>query len=205
MTSPARVPVATVPSASKPRRRMAMTLGFQLRAVFPVVLFGALFALLTLIVVWIPLNRQANADPSPVIKELLSTELFKVELYLAPLLLVSAGIAATAALLHARRMAGPVQQVREALAKISLGEMEPIKLQKRDEFRELEAPLNAVVSRMDYSQKNTAEMLRLLKRNLDGIAQRSANRQLSEADLRESIAVLMRDIDTELKKLQVKA
>lgn len=205
MTSPARVPVTSAPSAPKRRQRTAMTVGFQLRALFPVFLVVALFATLTVVVVLLPLHRQVNADPSPVIKELLAAELFKVELWLAPLLLVSAGVAAVAALLHARRMAAPVQEVRDALAKLAIGEAEPIKLGKRDEFRELEAPLNAVVSRAEYSQKNTMEMLRLLKRNLDGIAQRSANRQLTDADLRESIAVLLRDIDTELKKLQVRS
>ncbi len=204
MTSPARVPVAATPSTSKPRRRKQMTLGFQLRAVFPVVVFGVLFAFLTLVVVWIPMHRMVAADPSPIVKALMQALLFRVELWLAPLLLICAGVSAVVALLRARRLSAPVSDIRDGLAKLAVGDPEPLKLQPRDEFRELEAPFNALVSRMEFSQRNNLEMLRMLRRNLDGIAQRSAKNQLSDKDLQESIAVLLRDVENELKKLQVK-
>ena len=160
---------------------------------------------LTLVFVWLPFQRDIAADPSPVIKAILSAQLLRIGLMLAPLLLISGGVAAVFALLRARRIAAPVQDLQEHLAKLALGDAEPLVLAPRDEFRELEVPFNGVVGRVDQMSRTHLELLRLLRRNLEGISQRSADHRLTDADLRESLAVLLRDIDAEIKKLQMRS
>ncbi len=205
MNSPVRAEAKVVPRVRTPRPRTTLTLGFQLRALFPVMLYGALLLALTIFFVWLPMHRQLAADPSPVFRALLAAQLFRLELWLAAFLFIAGGVAAIYALLRARRMAAPVADLRGHLAKLSLGDPEPLALEPGDEFRELEAPFNAVVARVEHTTRVNLEMLRLLRRNLEGILQRSDTHRLTDADLQESIAVLLRDIDSELKKLQMKA
>jgi hypothetical protein len=205
MTSPVRAEVKAATAVRNARRRRTPSIGFQFRALLPVIVYGALFIALTAVFLWIPMHRQLAADPSPVIKAILAAQLFRIELWLATFLLISGGIASVHALLRARRLAAPVEDLREHLAQLGVGQTEPLVLQPGDEFRELEAPFNAVVNRVDYMTRDKLEMLRLLRRNLEGIAQRSADLRLTPADLDQSIAVLLRDIDSELKKLQWKA
>jgi len=205
MNAPVRAEAKLAGGIRERRQRRALSLAFQLRAVLPVLLYGGLLIVLTLVFVWLPVQREFAADPNPVVKAILSVQLLRLELLLAPFLLISGGVAAVYALLRARRLAAPVQDLREHLAQLALGETAPLTLEKRDEFRELEAPFNALVSRVEQMSRTNLEMLRLLRRNLEGISQRSADHQLTDADLRESIAVLLRDIDAEIKKLQMRA
>lgn len=205
MTSPVRAEAKVVSPARMARRPVKLTLAFQLRAVLPVLLYAALLIVLTLVFMWLPMQREIAADPSPVVKALLSAQLFRVEIWLATFLCIGAGVAAVYALLRARHLAAPVHDVRDHLAKLALGNTEPLALRSGDEFRELEAPFNAVASRFDHVTRSNLELLRLLRRNLDGILQRSLNHGLSDKELQESVAALMRDIDAEMKKLQMKA
>jgi hypothetical protein len=48
-------------------------------------------------------------------------------------------------------------------------------------------------------------LLHLLRHNLEGLAQRARQPQTSAAELRESIEVMRREIDDEIKKLQMKS
>lgn len=187
------------------RRKRRLSAGFQFRALLPVIIYCVLLIVLGYVFVVLPLGRDIAADPSPVVKALLSAQLFRIELSLVPFLLIPAGVAATYALLRARRLAAPVLEVKEGLAKLAVGEAQPLALEPHDEFRDLEAPFNAVVSRIDQMVRTNLEMLRLLRRNLEGISQRAANHQLSDADLRESLAVLLRDVDSEIKKIQMRS
>lgn len=205
MTTPVRAEAGVATGIRERRKRKPLSLAFQFRALVPVFLYGGLLVALTLVFVWLPFQRDIAADPSPVIKAILSAQLLRLGLMLAPLLLISGGVAAVFALLRARRIAAPVQDLREHLAKLALGDAEPLVLAPRDEFRELEAPFNGVVGRVDQMSRTHLELLRLLRRNLEGISQRSADHRLTDADLRESLAVLLRDIDAEIKKLQMRS
>ena len=205
MTSPVRAETKFASGIRAPRRRTTPPLGFQLRILLPLIVYGLLFVALSVFFVWLPMQRQLAADPSPVVKALLAAQLFRIQLWLGTLLCISAGVASTYALLRARRIAAPVQELREHLAKLAVGDPQPLALAPGDDFRELEAPFNAVVSRVDHMTRSNLEMLRALRRNLEGIAQRSTKHQLNNADLQESIAALLRDIEAEIKKFQMKS
>ena len=204
MTTPVRAEAKLATSVRERRKRQTLSLAFQMRALLPVFIYGGLLVVLTLVFVWLPFQSDIAADPNPVIKAILSAQLLRLELSLAPLLLISGGIAAVVALLRARRIAAPVRDLQEHLAQLSLGDAEPLLLEPRDEFRELEAPFNGVVARVDQMSRTQLELLRLLRRNLEGISQRSADHRLTDAELRESLTVLLRDIDAEIKKLQMR-
>jgi methyl-accepting chemotaxis protein len=205
MTTPVRAEAKLATGIRERRKRKPLSLAFQLRALLPVFIYGGLLVALTLAFVWLPFQHDIAADPSPVVKAILSAQLLRLELSLAPFLLISGGVAAVFALLRARRIAAPVRDLQEHLAKLALGDAEPLALEPRDEFRELEAPFNGVLSRVDQMSRTNLEMLRLLRRNLEGISQRSTDQRLTDADLRESVAVLLRDIDAEIKKLQMRS
>ena len=204
MTTPVRAEAKLATSVRERRKRQTLSLAFQMRALLPVFIYGGLLVVLTLVFVWLPFQSDIAADPNPVIKAILSAQLLRLELSLAPLLLISGGIAAVVALLRARRIAAPVRDLQEHLAQLSLGDAEPLTLEPRDEFRELEAPFNGVVARVDQMSRTQLELLRLLRRNLEGISQRSADHRLTDGELRESLAVLLRDVDAEIKKLQMR-
>ena len=204
MTTPVRAEAKLATSVRERRKRQTLSLAFQMRALLPVFIYGGLLVALTLVFVWLPFQSDVAADPNPVIKAILSAQLLRLELSLAPLLLISGGVAAVFALLRARRIAAPVRDLQEHLAQLSLGDAEPLTLEPRDEFRELEAPFNGVVARVDQMSRTQLELLRLLRRNLEGISQRSADHRLTDGELRESLAVLLRDVDAEIKKLQMR-
>src|SRR5690348_13835637 len=115
MTAPVRAEAKLASGVREPRKRQALSLGFQFRALLPVIVYGALLVALTVVFVWLPFQRDIAADPSPVVKAILSAQLFRIELYLAPFLLISGGVAAVFALVRARRLASPVQDLREHL------------------------------------------------------------------------------------------
>jgi hypothetical protein len=189
----------------QPRRQMIVDMGFQARFLLPILVYTVVFLVLTLAFVWFPMHRQIAADPSPIVQALLAAQLFRIELWLAPLLLLSGSLAALVALMHSQRIAGPIKMVREGLAKLAIGTPEPLTLRPSDEFRDLEAPFAGAVSRMEQFTRTNLEMLRLLRHNLEGLSHRAAEDRLSNTDLKESVAVLLRDVDAEIKKLQMKS
>ncbi len=189
----------------KPRRQIVVHFGYQFRALYPVFVFGGLLVLLTLALVWLPMHHQLAADPNAIVRALLAAQLFRIEVWLAPLLVLAGSLAAIVALLHSQRVAGPIQRLKEGLAKMSVGEPEPLVFRRRDEFRELEAPYAGVVHRIEELRRGKLEMLRFLRRNIEGIAQRGQSQQLSGQELQESLAVLLRDVDAEIKKVQMKS
>jgi len=180
-------------------------IGYQFRGLFPILVCVGLLLVLTLALVFLPMHKQAAADPSPVIRAILEAQLFRIELWQASLLALSASLAGIAALLHSRRVAGSLKRLREGLAKLAVGDTEPLTFQHRDEFQELEVPLAGVVSRMEEITRSKLKMLRFLRLNLEGIAQRAESQNLSGQELRESVAVLLRDVDAEIKNLQMRA
>jgi hypothetical protein len=207
MASSGMQKIVAQPSARvrKARRRIIVNRGYQFRAMFPVLVYAGLLVLLILGLVLLPMHRQIAADPDPVIQALLGAQLLRIELWLAPLLVLSGCLAGIVALVHSRRVAGPIYRLREGLVKLAVGAPEPVVFRKRDEFRELEAPFAGVVSRMEDLTRSKLKMLRFLRHNLEGISQRVETQHISSVELRESLDVLMRDVDGELKKLQLKS
>jgi hypothetical protein len=191
--------------AHKARRRIIVNHAYQFRALLPVCVFAGLFFLSTLGLVLLPIHRQLAADPSPVVQALLGSQLLRIELWLGPLLVLSACLAGIVALLHSQRVAGPMIRLRAGLAKLAVGAPQPVVFRKGDEFRDIEPVFAAVVKRVEDLTRGKLELLRFLRRNIEGIAQRSENQQLSGAELRESLSVLLRDVDSEMKKLEMKA
>lgn len=188
----------------KPRRRVVVNLGFQFRTLYPIFVYLGLLIALTLALVWLPMHRQIAADPNPIIQAILAAQLFRIELWLAPLVLLSASLAAIVALLRSQRVAGPIQRLRQGLAKLAVGDIAPLTFRRGDEFRELEAPFAGAVNRMQQLTRRNLEMLQLLRHNLEGLDQRAQSQRLSGAELHESVAVLLRDVDAEIKKLQMR-
>lgn len=204
MTSAAKVPVAMAGQAQENRLRPRARMGFayQWWAMFSVFIYGALLLALTTAFVWIPLNRRIAADPSPVVQALLAAELFRVELWLAPLLLLSGSVAAIVALVRARRTATAMMALREGLSRLAVGEPQPVAFSGAKEFQSLEAPLSGIGKRIEQLTRRNLEMLRVLRHNLEGLSQRAGQ---GNPELRESIAVLIRDVDSEIKQLQMKS
>ena len=196
----------TPPSAHlhRPRRQVLVNRGFQYRAMFPVFVFAALLAVLAGGLVLLPEHHQIAADPDPILGAIRAAELFRIEVWLAPLLLLSGILAAIVALLHSHRVAGPIKRLGSALAKLAVGDVAPLTFRRRDEFRELEAPFAGVVSRIEDLTRGRLEMLRFLRLNLEGLAQRARDEHLPPAELHESLSVILRDVDAEIARLQRK-
>lgn len=204
MSAPAKVEAKASMRVHKPRRRVVVNLGFQFRTLYPIFVYLGLLIALTLALVWLPMHRQIAADPNPIIQAILAAQLFRIELWLAPLVLLSASLAAIVALLRSQRVAGPIQRLRQGLAKLAVGDIAPLTFRRGDEFRELEAPFAGAVNRMQQLTRRNLEMLQLLRHNLEGLDQRAQRQHLSGAELHESVAVLLRDVDAEIKKLQMR-
>jgi len=205
MTSARKAELNSSARAHKFRRQIIVNLGFQLRFLYPIFVYGGFLLVLTLALVWLPMHRELAGDPNPIIRAILAAQMFRIELWLATLLLLSGSLASIVALLHSQRVAGPIRRLREGLTKLAVGETQPITFRRRDEFRELEAPFAGALNRMEQLTRRNLEMLQLLRHNLEGLAQRAKTQNLSEAELHESVAILLRDVDSEIKNLQMKA
>jgi len=152
----------------------------------------------------LPEHHQVAADPDPIIRAIRTAELLRLELWLAPFLVLCGSLAFIVGLLHSHRAAGPIKRLRSALAKLAVGDTEPLTFRRRDEFRELEEPFAGVVRRIDDLTRSRLEMLRFLRLNLEGLAQRAHGEHLPPAELNESLSVMLRDVDAEIAKLQRK-
>jgi hypothetical protein len=189
----------------KPRFKIIVNRAFQFRALMPLAIFAALLLVLTLALVFIPMNRQIDADPDPLIQALLGAQLLRIEMWLAPLLVLSASLAGIWALIISQRVAGPMRRLHASLAQLAVGKPVVLKFRRKDEFREMEAVFNGVVNRVEALTKGKLELLRFLGRNLEGLAQRAENDDLKAAEVRESLSIILRDLDAEVKKLQTKS
>ena len=105
------------------------------------------------------------------------------------------------ALVRARRDAVAIATLQDNLTRLAIGESDAVTFEGTKEFRALQAPLTGVGKRFEQLTRRNLEMLRVLRHNLEGLSQRAGQ---GNAELRESIAVLIRDVDTEIKKLQLK-
>jgi len=182
-----------------------MSLGSQLRALIPVFLYGILLLVVTVGLVWWPAQQRAAADPDRVVRALLGAQLFRLEVWLVPLLLLCGCVAAVAALLRTRRIAASMTRLQQCLAKLAVTDPEPLTFSPRDDFYQLEAPYAGVVKRIEQLTRGNLETLRFFRHNLEGIAQRAAASGRSDAELQQSMLVLIRDLDAEIKKLQMKS
>lgn len=174
--------------------------GFQFREMMPLAVFAGMFVLLAIVVVFYPMNRNIDADPNPAIQAVLGSLMFRLEFWLVPLLVVSAMAGLIAAVLRARRIARPVEQIRAGLAQLGLGPAAPFRVRKGDEFADLEPAFSSALNRIEQLNHSHSDLLRFLRRNLDTLAQRAAAGQLPADQLRESLAAMLRDVDAELKK-----
>ena len=174
---------------------------FQLREMLPLAVFAGLLLLLAAVLVFIPMHRDIAADPNPAIQALLGSFLLRLELWLVPLLALSAAAGSMVAVVRARRIARPVRQVREALAQLGIGPVAPFTVRKGDEFADLEPAFTSALNRVEQLNRGRSELLRFLRRNLDGLVQRAASQQLTQEQLQESLAAMLRDVDTEIQKL----
>lgn len=204
MTSTAKVPASVPARARNKRPRPRMTLRFQLRALMPVFVFGIFLLVLTVVFVWMPAHQRVAADPNLIVRAILGAQLFRIEVWLAPLLLLCAALAAVAALLRARRMAVSMARLQECMTKLAVTEPEPLSFAPGDDFYQLELPFTGVTKRIEQLTRGNLELLRFLRHNLEGIAQRAAVPDQSGVELHQSIRILIRDVDTEIKKLQMK-
>lgn len=205
MTSTAKVPVAVPARKLEKRLRPRMTLRYQLRALTPVFVFGILLLVLTGAFVWWPAHQRAAADPNLIIRAILGAQLFRIEVWLVPVLLLCACLAAVAALLRARRIAVSMARLQECLTKLAVTDPEPPAFAPGDDFYQLEVPFSGVTKRIEQLTRGNLEMLRFLRHNLEGIAQRASAPDHSDVELHQSIRVLIRDVDMEIKKLQMKS
>ncbi|MGH9522580.1 MAG: hypothetical protein ACRD3E_08615 [Terriglobales bacterium] len=205
MTSVAKVPANLPARAPDKRPRPRLTLAHQLRAMVPVIVYGVLLVALAIAVVFVPMHQRAAADPDPVVRALFAAQLFRIEVLLAPLVLLSGAIASVAALLRARRAASSMDQLREAMARLAVGDAETPVFANSDEFHRFEPPFTGIVKRIEQLTRGNLEMLRFFRHNLEGLSQRLNGPGRSDAELRESLQVLIRDVDAEIKKLQMKS
>src|SRR4051794_37936939 len=72
----------------QPRRQILVNRPYQLRAVFPVVVYGGLLFALTLAFVFLPEHHQVAADPDQIIRAIRTAELLRLEVWLAPFLVL---------------------------------------------------------------------------------------------------------------------
>src|SRR5450759_2757912 len=102
MASSGMQKIVAQPSARvrKARRRIIVNRGYQFRAMFPVLVYAGLLVLLILGLVLLPMHRQIAADPDPVIQAILGAQLLRIELWLAPLLVLSGCLAGIVALVQ---------------------------------------------------------------------------------------------------------
>ncbi len=196
---------AVAPRAPKWRRQIIVNRAFQMRTLRPILVYTGLVAVLAAVLVFLPMHRQAAADPDPRIQAVLDSELFRIELWLTPLLLLSGCIAGLYGLFRSNRLAGPLYRLQRALAALASGKYEALRFRRRDELRELEPVFAEIGSRMKTLAEGRGELLRFLRRNVEGLLKRAEANQLSTLELRESLQVILRDIDSEIEKTRGKA
>ena len=203
MTSVAKVPANLPVRAPDKRPRPRLSLAAQFRALTPVAIYGVLLVGLAVALVFVPMHQRVAADPDRIVRALFAAQLFRIEMLLAPVVLLSGAIAAVVALLRARRAAASMARLHEAMTRIAVGDAETPVFE--DEFHRFEPPFTGIANRIAQLTRGNLEMLRFFRHNLEGLRARINSPGHSDAEVRESLQVLIRDVDSEIKKLQMRA
>lgn len=170
--------------------------GFQSRAMLPVLLFVGLYALLLLLVVFMPLDRTVGAEPDLGVRAILreNFEEFTARLWLV--LGVSGLVAAYIGFYWSLRVVRPVYRVHFAIKELVEGEYKPLRFRRGEEFRFFEDDLSQVNQKMKLIASRNRDILLAVHSQVKKLADRlAADEIIPRADLEEVVRAMLAQLE----------
>lgn len=178
------------------RRRLLVDYPFQLRALRPLLVFVLLYVLLLAAFLFVPLQRSVAAEPDIGVRAILQAQLFRLHLYLWPLLVTSALIAAYYSLHWSLRVVGPLYRLHRTLNELVEGEARPLQLRPKDEFRYFEEDVAALGQKMRLIATRNRDILLAVHAHVKRLHDRlAADEIIARADLDEAVKAMLAQLE----------
>ncbi|HLY62513.1 MAG TPA: hypothetical protein VKV95_17365 [Terriglobia bacterium] len=175
------------------KRQLIVNPGFQYRTLRPIVIFGGILALLLVIFVFIPFQHDANNDPSPAIRGLLSARLPFLHAYFWISFALAGALAALYTLVWSNRLAGPLYKLRVVLIQHAEGNTMRLRFREGDEFREFEEVVNRLAKRLDSLSTGSVQQFAIIQKRIKFLKARLQSQDLSTADICRELDATLKD------------
>ncbi len=188
--APKDSPAASPPTLGSP--------GSDIRWLLPILLCAGVLALVLFVAVLMPMRHAANVEPDPVIKAVLSDNLFVFQIRLWIILLMAALLGGAMAVAGARQNAKALVRLELRLRNIADGEAElPATDPKRDfaQFDEVFAYLRAG---MDRTTRRNRSVLQQVQRPLRTLMQQVAAGKATPDEQRKILSAVLQEVDAVL-------
>lgn len=188
-TGPKAHPIPARPKQE--REPLLVDVGFQVRSLFPLLVFAGLYTVLLLAVLFIPLARNLAAEPDMRVRILLQAQLWQIHFHLWPLLGVAGLIAAYLAFYRSLRTLRPVYRLHYALRSIAAGDHQPLLVQPQEEFRFLADDVAQLNQKMKLIATRNRDILLNVNAHIKRLADRLASEEIiARAELKEIVAAI---------------
>lgn len=178
------------------RKQLIVNWGFQLRTLLPLLVFVALYVVLLIAVLFIPLHRSVADEPDLGVRAILRAQLFHIHLTLWPLLMVSLLFATYYAWRRSLRVAGPLYRLHLTLRELVEGEYRSIRFREGDEFRVFEDDVAQLSQKMRLIATRNRDILLTVYSQVKRLADRlEADDIIPRADLAEAVNAMRAQLE----------
>jgi hypothetical protein len=175
-------------------RRMIVDPSFQYRMLKPIVVFVAVFLVLTAGFVFFPLYYHALKDPSPVVRALLQEQLVSFHVRFWPMFIIATLLACIYTLSRSNRVAGPLHKLKRGLLQMMTGQYDKIRFRRNDEFREFEDVANRLALTIDSITASAQRKTSTIEKRLKFLKSRLEVRDLPKHEIMDELDELIEQI-----------
>lgn len=170
--------------------------GFQSRALLPVLLFAGLYALLLLLVVFMPLDSTVAQEPDLGVRSILRGNFDEFGSRLWLVLGVAGLVSAYISFYWSLRVIRPAYRVHYALKEMVEGEYKPLRFRRGEEFRFFEDDLAQINQKMKLIATRNRDILLAVHSQVRKLADRlAADEIIPRADLEEVVRAMLAQLE----------
>lgn len=184
------------PKGKREREPLLVDVGFQLRELVPLILFAVFYAVLLLVVLFLPLNDKIGSEPDMGVRIILQEHVNEIHLRLWPLLLVAFFFAGYFRIYRSLRVIRPVYRLHHTLNDIAAGEHPAFRITGREEFRFLEEDVAQLNQKMKLLSSRNRDILLNVNAHVKKMSDRVAGGEIvPRADLEEFLIAIKAQLE----------
>jgi hypothetical protein len=148
------------------RRQLIVDSSFQFRMLIPTAIFAVILGALLAGLVFLPIQYDAQHDPSPFVRALLAGRVLSLHAHVWPAFAIAGVFSCLYALVYSNRLAGPLYKLRVVLIQLADGKVMRIRFREKDELREFEGVANKLAKQMTNITEGKALQLASIQKRL---------------------------------------
>lgn len=159
----------------------------EVRCVIPVFVFVASFVILVVFLFLLPLHRMVNAEPDPVVREILAGFWQMLHIRFWPVLLVAALLAMGMSMLLARGIERGHKLLEQRLRRVASGEPDDKPYSSEREFTQFKDVTLTMQYALDRANKRSRQAILQAESTIDRLAKRISTDDVPKVELLKAI------------------